>query len=868
MSRKKAAAPEVKENIEPSPLDDLMGERFGIYAKDVIQDRAIPDVRDGLKPVQRRILFDMYKTGNTIDKPTKKCAHIVGDVMGKYHPHGDSSIYEAMVHMSQPWAMRMPLIDFQGNNGSIDGDPAAAYRYTEARLSAIAGEMLRDIDEDTVDMELTFDDTLLEPTVLPSRFPNLLVNGSEGIAVGIATNIPPHNLEEVSNAVIYRIDHPECTLDEVLGILSAPDFPTGGEIVKNDSLLDIYRTGRGKCLIKSRYDIVERTDGGSQIIVHEIPYQVNKAQLVRSIDKLRIDRALPSVEEVRDESDKEGLRIVIDVKPGTNPKTVMSYLMSKTQLSSSYSAHLVAIVDGRPTTLNLLSYLDAYIQHQLEVIVRRTRSLLAKRNARLNIVDGLIRAVSILDAVVATIKRSLDKADAKKNIMAEFGFNEAQSEAIVMMPLYKLARTDNDLLMQEKSDLEKEIGGLSALLASQARRETLIKNDLRAIVKKYPSPRRSSFGEEAPVFGKDDKEALIPDETVHLAVTRDGYIKRSSERSFKSSHGLEGAKPGIKEGDAFIAIGTCSVRDYLLIFTSQGNYIYLPVYETKENRWNQEGFHISTMVPTGAGEKLVAVYAVEKNSFRDDLFAVLLTKKGTIKRVALSSFPAVRRSKPITAIKLINGDEVADVAISSGNSSLIIASADAQAVRYNENGIYVTNPRTGGMKAGSFRGSDLVSIIALDPDEKPSKALLLTDRGHLRVIDLLSLPEGERLSKTELLYQSFKSDPNALVYLKKAGAKEPPYPLECLLNDAQRVDVPVNSLSLTPKDLHAKRSDFFKSRERIVAVDDEELVRITPDKKSYLPPKSGSGNPANPPAGEFDIGGFEQISLLDVGDGD
>ena len=861
--KKKDKAKEILENIDLSPLDDLMGERFGIYAKEVIQDRAIPDVRDGLKPVQRRILFDMYKTGNTIDRPTKKCAHIVGDVMGKYHPHGDSSIYEALVHMSQSWAIRMPLIDFQGNNGSVDGDPAAAYRYTEARLSAIAGEMLRDIDEDTVDMELTFDDTLLEPTVLPSRFPNLFVNGSEGIAVGIATSVPPHNLAEMCKAVCYRIDHPECSIDSLIDIVKAPDFPTGGEIVENDALKDIYRTGRGKCLIKSRYTVVKDEDGSSQIVISEIPYQVNKAQLVRSIDKLRIDRTLPSIEEIRDESDKDGLRIVIDVKPGTKPETLMSYLMAKTQLASNYSAHIVAISDGRPTTLNLSAYLDAYIQHQLEVIVRRSRSLLGKKESRLEIVDGLIRAVSILDEVVKTIRASLDKGDAKKNLIAKFGFTEPQSEAIVTMPLYKLARTDNDLLLKEKGDLEASISELQALLADQGKREALIKSDLREIAKKYPSPRRSLIVDEAPSFGKEDKEALIPDESVHLVLTRDGYFKRSSDRSFKSSHGLEGAKPGIKEGDAFVLIGGCSTRDYVLAFTSLGNYLYIPVYEIKENRWNQEGFHVSTSVPIAPDEKIVAAFAIAKEGFREDLFAVAVTKKGMIKRVALSSFPAVRRNKALSFIKLINGDEVVGAALTSGDSSLIVASSDGLAVRYNENSLYVTNPRTGGMKAGSFRGSELRAVVALAPNEKPSKALLLTDRGHFRVLDLSAIPLGERLDKATELYQCFKSDPNQLVMLRKAPAKEPPYSLECVLSDLSRMDVPVNSLSLTPRDLHAKKSEFLHGKQRILYVDKEDIERVDGSTPSYLPetkePSGGNG----PSGGEFDIGGFEQISLLD-----
>ena len=464
--RKKKEIEVISENILNRPLDELMGEKFAIYAKDVIQDRAIPDARDGLKPVQRRILFGMWNTGNTIDKPTKKCAHIVGDVMGKYHPHGDSSIYEALVHMSQTWAFRYPLIDFQGNNGSIDGDGPAAYRYTEARLSAISNELLDDLEYDTVDMELTFDDTLLEPSVLPAHFPALLCNGSQGIAVGISTNIPPHNLREVCEATIYRIKNPNCTIDDLLNIMPGPDFPTGGTIFKSDSLRDIYLTGRGKVTISSKYQVID-TEKEKAIIVTEIPYQVNKSALVKSIDKIRHDKTIPGIEEVRDESDKSGLRIAIELKNDSKPEAILNYLLNKTALKVSYSAQMVAIIDDRPKEMDLLTYLDSYINHQLEVMTRKTRFLLTKNEERLNIVVGLLKAVSILDDLIKTIRASENKKDCKDQIMIKYGFNEPQAEAIVMMPLYKLSHTDVLTLENEKESLEKTINRLNHLLKSQ-----------------------------------------------------------------------------------------------------------------------------------------------------------------------------------------------------------------------------------------------------------------------------------------------------------------------------------------------------------------------------------------------------------------
>jgi topoisomerase IV subunit A len=446
MAHKKKEIAPIKETIRTESLDELMGDRYAIYAKDVIQDRAIPDARDGLKPVQRRIIFDMWDTGNTIDKPTKKCAHIVGDVMGKYHPHGDSSIYEALVHMSQTWRIRLPLVDFQGNNGSMDGDGAAAYRYTEARLAKISGELVRDIDKNTVDMELTFDDVEYEPTVLPSRFPNLLVNGAEGIAVGIATEIPPHNLREVTSAVVYRIKHPDSQVEDLMKFVPGPDFPTGGIILAGPGIKDIYTTGRGRITIAGKAEIVDNPDGYKQIIISEIPYGVIKSSLVKSIDKIRHDKVINGIDEVRDETDKNGLRIAVDLKDDCKPEAVLAYLMSKTALTTNYTANMVAIVEGRPQTMNLLSFADCYIAHQLEVITRRSKFDLAKDKARLSIVDGLIKAITMLDQVVAVIKKSNDKADSKLNLEKAFGFTEDQSEAIVMMPLYKLSHTDVTVL--------------------------------------------------------------------------------------------------------------------------------------------------------------------------------------------------------------------------------------------------------------------------------------------------------------------------------------------------------------------------------------------------------------------------------------
>ncbi|MBO6286056.1 MAG: DNA topoisomerase 4 subunit A, partial [Bacilli bacterium] len=496
MAKKKPAVEAIPEVINPTTLDELMGDRFDIYAKDVIQDRAIPDARDGMKPVQRRIIYAMYKTGNTIDKPTKKCAHIVGEVMGNYHPHGDSSIYEALVRMSQTWRVRQPLIDFQGNNGSMDGDGPAAYRYTEARLAAISHELIRDIDKKTVDMALTFDDNDFEPTVLPARFPNMLVNGASGIAVGMATEIPPHNLREIISAIIYRIQHPNCPIETLMRFVPGPDFPTGGIVYQSQGLVDIYLTGKGRIEVASKTEIVDHEDGFQQIIITEIPYGVNKSALVYAIDKLRHDKTLPGIDEVRDETDKTGLRIAIDIKTGYKPEPILAYLNQKTALKSSYTANMVAIVDGRPQTLNLLTYCDTYIAHQVDVITRRSRFDLEKDLARLSIVEGLLKASSIIDEVIHIIRASKDKADSKINLQNRYGFTPEQAEAIVMMPLYKLSHFDVAVIENERDSLNKEIAELRTILSSSDALNDVIIADLKTISKTYGSDRRTLIQEE------------------------------------------------------------------------------------------------------------------------------------------------------------------------------------------------------------------------------------------------------------------------------------------------------------------------------------------------------------------------------------
>ena len=861
-ARRKIDNEPIIENIEPSTLDELMGDRFDVYAKDVIQDRAIPDARDGLKPVQRRIIYAMYNTHNTIDRPTKKCAHIVGEVMGKYHPHGDSSIYGALVHMSQKWAMRLPLIDFQGNNGSVDGDGPAAYRYTEARLAAVANEMVRDINKDTVDMELTFDDTEFEPSVLPSRFPNLFVNGSTGIAVGIATEIPPHNLKEVCQAIIHRIKHPRCPIESLMAYIPGPDFPTGGIIYESQGLKDIYLKGKGRVDVVSCYHTTENDDQTAQIIITEIPYGVVKSSLVRSIDEIRHDKKIDGIEEVRDESDKDGTRIVVDIRKGFKADAVLAYLMGKTQLKTGYSANMVAIVDGRPQTLNLSSYCDTYIAHQIEVITRRTKYDLKKDEDRLEIVLGLIKAYSIINEVVATIRASQDKADSMNNLMAKFAFTQPQAKAIVEMPLYKLSHTDITTLEQERDALQNEIAELKSILADPNKRNNLIIDDLRNIAKTYGNDRRTQITEEKENLTSVDKRDLIAKEEVILTVSRDGYVKRSSIASWRSSGGLTGALPGLKAGDALIYEGNCLTTDFLVAFTNLGNYLYVPIHLLKANKWLDEGVHVNNAISLAEGEKLVRAFAIK--SFREDLNFAILSKLGQIKRARLSDFPVTRFNRPIRIMRLLRDDEVADVALTCGNSTLVLVSKIGQCSRYNESQVPMNVGISSGVKAAAFKGNHAVSLMAFGPEELDGKFFVVTDLGNVRVVSLNNIPEGERLTKATMLYKCFKSEPHATVFGDKVGDKASPYSLYANLSDASRYEISLANWNLTPMEKNAKREESFPKKEIVLSVNRRAKDYIDESIVSYASPISEEGETPLPESEEIEkpTERFEQISIF------
>lgn len=877
MAKKNNIAPvEIIENIHNQTMEEIMSDRFATYAKYVIQDRAIPDVRDGLKPVQRRIIYSMYQNGNIFTRPTRKCAHTVGSVMGEYHPHGDSSIYEALVRMSQPWKANVPLIDFQGNNGSIDGDGPAAYRYTEARLSEIAEEMVRDISKETIDMALTFDDSRFEPVVMPSRFPNLLVNGTEGIAVGMATEIPTHNLIEVIDAVIYRINHVRVSSEDLMEFVKGPDFPTGGLIYKSNGLKDIYLTGRGRIEVASKTEIID-TNKEKKIIVTEIPFKTVKIDLVHEIDMLRHDNVLPGIQEVRDESDRNGLRIVIEVKKDANIDVIHQYLMSKSSLKTGYSANMVAIVNGSPKTLTLLDFIDCYIDHQVDVITRRSTFDLNKNKARLNIVDGLIKAISILDEVVAVIKSSKDKQDAKKNLQDKFGFNEAQSEAIVMLQLYKLSNTDVTTLINEKKSLEENIEFLNGILSDRNKLNRLLISDLKEIARKYGVPRKTQIVEKEEV-GTIDKRDLINKEEVMLAVSRDGYIKYSTIKSYKSSG--ENALPGMKEGDACVYLGKVMTTDYLLCFTNLGNYLYIPIHQVQETKWLQEGKHINYLVNLNPNEKIVRACVVE--NFRDDLFLVIVTKHGQIKRVRLSDFQVIRYSKALMCIKLLGEDEVSDVVLSTGDSNLMLFSSDGNACMYNENELPLASMRSGGVKGfGKLGKADVVAIVSFEKDKVEGKALLITDKACIRVYDVRKTELSGRLGKPTSVFKSFKSDEHKLVYVKMLDTRQEVTTIHMLNNLKEIVEIKVDDYHLTPMDYYAHTSIEFPAKNRleipfdeattyiddsIVSTMKEELKLDESSREEKSSEPSSSENKEETKDDDFPEKGYTQISIFDDDD--
>jgi len=695
----------MSENIRQMKLEDIMGERFGRYSKYIIQERALPDARDGLKPVQRRILYAMHKGGNSHDKAYRKSAKSVGDIMGNYHPHGDGSIYDAMVRMSQDWKFKEPLIDMHGNNGSIDGDPAAAMRYTEARLSELSGELLKDIEKDLVEHIPNFDDTMKEPTVLPAYFPNLLVNGATGISAGYATDIPPHNLGEVIDAVIYAMNHPKYELSNLLKYIKGPDFPTAAIIQGKDEIEKAYASGKGRIIVRSKTKVEKINGGRYQIVVTEIPYEVNKANLVKKIDELRIEKKAPGIAEVRDETDRNELRIVIELKKEANVDTVLKYLLKATELQVSYNINMVAIHNKRPVLMSLPMLVDAYIAHQKSVVTNRTNFDLKRAKKRQHIVAGLIKMVSVIDEVVEIIRKSEDKADSKKNLIARFGFSEEQVEAIVTLQLYRLSNTDITALEQEDAELTKLIDELTAILGSEKLLIYQIESELKAIKKKFKIPRQTVVEAEIEDIRLDDTE-LIQKEDVMIAITRDGYVKRTSLRSYVASKVSE---PMMKEGDVLVKKFQSNTLNKLLAFTQSGHYVVIPIHKLPDIKWKDMGAHLSSLVNLDSNDKILASFVID--SFKADFEFLIATANGMIKRTLLADFEVTRVTKKLTAMSLVGDDRVVNVEMleaSQEDAQVSVVTAKGMVLRYEKLEIPTAGTKAKGVKAITLNAGDEV----------------------------------------------------------------------------------------------------------------------------------------------------------------
>lgn len=740
-------------NVQNMSLEDIMGDRFGRYSKYIIQERALPDIRDGLKPVQRRILYSMNKDGNTFDKGFRKSAKSVGNVMGNFHPHGDASIYDAMVRMSQDWKNRATLIEMHGNNGSMDGDPPAAMRYTEARLSEIAGYLLHDIDKDTVPFAWNFDDTEKEPTVLPAAFPNLLVNGATGISAGYATDIPPHNLAEVIDAVVYLIDHPNAKLDKLMEFLPGPDFPTGAIIQGKDGIRKAYETGKGRVVVRSRTDIESLKGGKKQIVVTEIPYEVNKAVLVKKIDDVRVNNKVPGIAEVRDESDRDGLRIAIELKKDADEQTVLNYLLKYTDLQVNYNFNMVAIDNYTPRQVGTIPMLTSYIAHRKEIIVARSKFDKEKAEKRLHIVEGLIRVISILDDVIALIRASENKADAKENLKVSYEFSEEQAEAIVTLQLYRLTNTDIVTLENEEAELRERITMLKAIIGDERTMYNVMKRELREVKKKFATPRLTELQAEAETI-EIDVASLIVEEDTFVSVTKGGYIKRTSPRSYNASTVEEIGK---RDDDELIFVAQAKTTQHLLIFTNLGNVIYRPIHELTDIRWKDIGEHLSQTITNFATDEYV-LYAEIVDDFGSQTYFAA-TKLGQIKRFERKEFTPWRtyKSKSVKYAKLKNADDSVVTISPIALDDVMSVTHNGYALHFNIEEVPVVGAKAAGVKAINLKDDDFVaSAFVANTDS----FFILTQRGSLKRMATELIPATSRANRGLQVLRELKSKPH------------------------------------------------------------------------------------------------------------
>lgn len=800
----------MSEIIQDLSLEDVLGDRFGRYSKYIIQERALPDVRDGLKPVQRRILYAMYSSGNTHDKNFRKSAKTVGDVIGQYHPHGDSSVYEAMVRLSQGWKLRHVLIEMHGNNGSIDNDPPAAMRYTEAKLSLLAEELLRDINKETVSFIPNYDDTTLEPMVLPSRFPNLLVNGSTGISAGYATDIPPHNLAEVIQATLKYIDNPDITVNQLMKYIKGPDFPTGGIIQGVDGIKKAYESGKGRIIVRSKVEEETLRNGRKQLIITEIPYEVNKSSLVKRIDELRADKKVDGIVEVRDETDRTGLRIAIELKKDVNSESIKNYLYKNSDLQISYNFNMVAISDGRPKLMGIRQIIDSYLNHQIEVVANRTKFELDNAEKRMHIVEGLIKALSILDKVIELIRSSKNKRDAKENLIEVFEFTEEQAEAIVMLQLYRLTNTDIVALEGEHKELEALIKQLRHILDNHDALLNVIKEELNEIKKKFKSERLSLIEAEIEEI-KIDKEVMVPSEEVILSMTRHGYIKRTSIRSFNAS-GVEDI--GLKDGDCLLKHQEVNTQDTVLVFTNKGRYLFIPVHKLADIRWKELGQHVSQIVPIEEDEVVINVF--NEKDFNTDAFYVFATQNGMIKKSTVPLFKTTRFNKPLIATKVKENDDLISVMRFEKDQLITVITNKGMSLTYNTSELSDTGLRAAGVKSINLKAEDFV--VMTEGVSENDTILMATQRGSLKRISFKILQVAKRAQRGITLLKELKKNPHRIVAAHVVTGEHSQYTLYSksneehgLINDIHKSEQYTNGSFIVDTDDFGEVIDMYIS---------------------------------------------------------
>lgn len=800
----------MSEIIQDLSLEDVLGDRFGRYSKYIIQERALPDVRDGLKPVQRRILYAMYSSGNTHDKNFRKSAKTVGDVIGQYHPHGDSSVYEAMVRLSQDWKLRHVLIEMHGNNGSIDNDPPAAMRYTEAKLSLLAEELLRDINKETVSFISNYDDTTLEPMVLPSRFPNLLVNGSTGISAGYATDIPPHNLAEVIQATLKYIDNPDITVNQLMKYIKGPDFPTGGIIQGIDGIKKAYESGKGRIIVRSKVEEETLRNGRKQLIITEIPYEVNKSSLVKRIDELRADKKVDGIVEVRDETDRTGLRIAIELKKDVNSESIKNYLYKNSDLQISYNFNMVAISDGRPKLMGIRQIIDSYLNHQIEVVANRTKFELDNAEKRMHIVEGLIKALSILDKVIELIRSSKNKRDAKENLIEVYEFTEEQAEAIVMLQLYRLTNTDIVALEGEHKELEALIKQLRHILDNHDALLNVIKEELKEIKKKFKSERLSLIEAEIEEI-KIDKEVMVPSEEVILSMTRHGYIKRTSIRSYNAS-GVEDI--GLKDGDSLLKHQEVNTQDTVLVFTNKGRYLFIPVHKLADIRWKELGQHVSQIVPIEEDEVVINVF--NEKDFNTDAFYVFATQNGMIKKSTVPLFKTTRFNKPLIATKVKENDDLISVMRFEKDQLITIITNKGMSLTYNTSELSDTGLRAAGVKSINLKAEDFV--VMTEGVSENDTILMATQRGSLKRISFKILQVAKRAQRGITLLKELKKNPHRIVAAHVVTGEHSQYTLYSksneehgLINDIHKSEQYTNGSFIVDTDDFGEVIDMYIS---------------------------------------------------------